>query len=186
MHSNKQPVSVKDTRPSRRGTLAYLRHCLRPCRKSWIRRNLIQASAQVIYVGTTKARRGLTGRLGCFFDFGMEQPVGHLSIAAAPGYNQRTALGDVKQEIEEERARIVALDSTSDVTRTPIAKAQLRLALSFLNDADSALRGNFNGDTGSAIWIQLATDCLRRATEKRQEVYAATRGGADDIFETGG
>jgi hypothetical protein len=93
------------------------------------------------------------------------------------------ALAEVRREIEEERARIVALDSKLDVTRTPFAKAQLRAALSFLDDANTALRRNFDGDTGSAVWIRFATDCLRRAAQKRQEVDAATRGGAGDIIE---
>lgn len=33
--------------------------------------------AHVMYVGMTKARKGLKGRLGCFFEFGRGRSVGH-------------------------------------------------------------------------------------------------------------
>jgi hypothetical protein len=70
----------------------------------------------------------------------------------------------------------MALDSKLDVTRTPFAKAQLRVALGFLDDANSSLRRNFEGDTASAVWIPIEFDVLRKNGENltRQRVAAQT------------
>jgi hypothetical protein len=92
---------------------------------------------------------------------------------------------DLEQRIEEERARIVALDSKLDVARTPYAKGQLQLALHFLDDTKSALL-NFRGDSSSADWVTFAMDCLQRATQKRQELESVTQGGDPRIIEIGG
>jgi hypothetical protein len=92
---------------------------------------------------------------------------------------------NLENQLEEERARIVALDSKLDVKLTPNAKAELRLALNFLDDTKTALRG-FKGDTSNADWVKLATFSLQRATEKRQAVQEATHNGDSRIIEMGG
>lgn len=91
---------------------------------------------------------------------------------------------DLEQRIEEERARIVALDSKLDVERTPYAKEQLRLALHFLDDSKSALLTK--GGSSSADWLTFAKDCLQRAAQKRQQLESVTLGGDPRIIEIGG
>jgi hypothetical protein len=92
---------------------------------------------------------------------------------------------DLERRIEAERARILALDSKLDGVRTPYAKGQLRLALHFLDDTKSALLKH-RGDSSSVNWVAFATDCLRRAVEKRQELESVTQGGDPRIIEIGG
>jgi type II secretory pathway pseudopilin PulG len=91
---------------------------------------------------------------------------------------------DLERRIEAERVRILALDSRLDDQRTPYAKGQLRLALHFLDDTKSALR-NFNCDPSNRDWVAFATDCLRRASQKRLELESVTRNGDPSIIEIG-
>jgi len=95
---------------------------------------------------------------------------------AAQPYN--LLMHNLEEQIAEERARIVALDSKLDAT--PCAKEELRLALNLLDDLKTA----FGGDTSKAEWQKLATFNLQLAMKKRQEVEVATRNGADGIIET--
>jgi hypothetical protein len=74
---------------------------------------------------------------------------------------------NLEKQVEEEYARIVALDSKLDESRTPYLKWQLRLAQHILDDTKSYLR-SVKGDTNNSYWIMFATDCLQRATEKRK------------------
>lgn len=91
---------------------------------------------------------------------------------------------DLERRIEEERKRILALDSKLDAARTPYAKGQLRLALHCLDDTQSALL-TFKGDSTSADWITFAMDCLQRAKQKRQELESVTQDGDPRIIEIG-
>lgn len=59
---------------------------------------------------------------------------------------------DLKKQIEDEYARITALDSKLDANRTPAAKEQLRLAKHFLDDAQSSLRDVYEGDASNGGW----------------------------------
>jgi len=81
---------------------------------------------------------------------------------------------NLEKQIEEERARITALDVKLDANRTLGAKGQLRLALNFLDDTKSALRTTFKGDTSNTDWIAFAADCLQRATQKHLLVRGAS------------
>ena len=91
---------------------------------------------------------------------------------------------NLEKQIEDERARIVALDSTLDAARTPYLKWQLRLAQHFLDDTKAALR-DMKGDSKSAMWVEFAANCLGRATEKRVQVEEVVKkyGGPEHIEE---
>jgi hypothetical protein len=93
----------------------------------------------------------------------------------------------LEQQIEEERARIVALDSKLDDGRTPHMKWQLRLAQHFLDDTKSALR-DVKGDISNLHWVAFAADCLQRATEKRKAVEETVNmyGGPEHVVEIDG
>jgi hypothetical protein len=92
---------------------------------------------------------------------------------------------ELEQRIEEERLRILALDSKLDPARTPYAKGQLQLALHFLDDTKGALH-NLSTHSGASDWSAFALDCLRRATQKRQELESVTQDGDPRIIEIGG
>jgi hypothetical protein len=68
---------------------------------------------------------------------------------------------DLEKQIEEERARIAALDAKLDNDRTPVYKERLLFASHLLDDAVSC--GN----------PTLAADSLQRAILKRKEVQTA-------------
>lgn len=92
--------------------------------------------------------------------------------------------GNLEKQIEEEYARIVALASELDESRTPYLKWQLRLAQHILDDTKSYLR-SVKGDTNNSYWIMFATDCLQRATEKRKQVEETVKkyGGPENVVE---
>ena len=94
-----------------------------------------------------------------------------------------------EQQITEERARIVALDSVLDSKRTPYLKSQLRFAGHMLDDAASALRHADKAQPNYvAMWIGFAEMNLQAAAQRREKVQAAVDkyGGPVNVIEVGG
>ena len=97
---------------------------------------------------------------------------------------------DLIRQIEEERARIVALDSTLDGQRTPYLKARLRFAGHTLDDAEDGLRyaAKAPTDYNVAMWLDFTAFNIHVAAEMRQKVKAAVdkHGGPEHVIEMGG
>lgn len=96
---------------------------------------------------------------------------------------------DWEKLINEEKARIIALDSTLDQKRTPWLKGQLRLAMNKLGDARDALAFAAKAEPNyHATWIGFADFNIRAATQAREKVQAAvdTHGGPENVIEIGG
>ena len=97
--------------------------------------------------------------------------------------------GDIEQRIKEEKARVIALDSTLDAKRTPYLKGQLRFASHMLDDAmDALLLAEKAEPNYVAMWVDFAETNIQRAVHSREKVKAAVDkfGGPDHIVEMGG
>ena len=79
------------------------------------------------------------------------------------------------QRIEEQRARIVALDSTLDSKRTPFLKRQLLSASHRLDDATDALRyaEKAHSTKDAAMWRGFAETNIQAAVQFCQKVQEA-------------
>lgn len=95
---------------------------------------------------------------------------------------------DSPKQIDEERARIEALDSSLDAQRTPYLKSQLRLALGHLDDAGDALRFAARPHADVARWNSFAALNIQFAVQTREAVQKLVDkyGGPNNVTEAGG
>jgi hypothetical protein len=97
---------------------------------------------------------------------------------------------DWEKLINEEKARIIALDSTLDQKRTPCLKQDLSSALHRLGNTRDALSLGAKADSPiyKAAWLAIAEENIRGAAQMREKVQALVDayGGPENVVETGG
>jgi len=96
---------------------------------------------------------------------------------------------ELEQRILNERAQLLALDSTLDDKRTPYMKRQLRFAGHMLDDATTGLSHAARANpSNAAMWRDFAQMNIQIAAQLREKVRAAVDkyGGPEHITEIDG
>jgi hypothetical protein len=98
-----------------------------------------------------------------------------------------TMPSDLGKRIEEERARIAALDSKLDANRTPYIKKQVTFAGHILDDAQAGLRHAKESPSHEAMWFDFVEMNIQNAGSVRQRIEAVINkyGGPANIIEVG-